>query len=215
MLTLYGNLESGNVYKVRLLLSRLGIPHQRIDVDQVRGEPMSPEFRAINPIGKVPAVRLDDGDVLAESGAILYYLAQGSPLWPDASRDRAEVLRWMFFEQYSHEPAIAVNRYYLRFAGERGGLEERMAENARRGGHALSVMENHLAGNDWFAAGRHTIADIALFAYTHNADEGGFDLAAFAAVRRWIERVQSQPGHIAQLEETSASLPGLLLARKT
>ena len=122
MLTLYGNLECGNVYKVRLLLSQRGIRHQRIDVSQTRGEPQSGTFREINPMGKVPAIRLEDGQILSESGAILYYFAHGSSFFPDDSFEAACVLRWMFFEQYSHEPYIAVNRYILRFADgdERG-----------------------------------------------------------------------------------------------
>jgi glutathione S-transferase len=207
MLTLYGNLESGNVYKVRLLLSVLDMPHRRVEVNQVEGDPMSPEFRAINPIGKVPALRFGDGRVLPESGAILYYLAQGTPFWPDDPWDRTEVLKWMFFEQYSHEPRIAVNRYILRFAPDRAGLEDRVAENARKGAHALAVMETHLATHDWLAAGRYTIADIALYAYTHIADEGGFDLGAYPGIGRWLERVAARPGHIGLMEETSVAAP--------
>ncbi|MGE0719255.1 MAG: glutathione S-transferase family protein [Alphaproteobacteria bacterium] len=204
MLTLYGNLESGNVYKIRLLLAWLGRPHARIEVSQVRGEPMSAAFRAVNPIGKVPAVRLDDGRVLGESGAILHLLAQGTPWWPTDPWDQAQVLRWMFFEQYSHEPAIAVNRYLLRFAGALSPFDrERVALNAARGRHALQVMEDHLAGAAWLAGAGPTIADIALYAYTHVADEGGFDMAAYSSVRRWLGRVEALPGHVAIMEETS------------
>src|SRR6185369_3526377 len=164
MLTLYGNLDSGNVYKVRLLLAQLDIAHRRIDVAQVRGEPASREFRAINPIGKVPAIRFKDGRVLSESGAILYFLARGTALFPDDPWPAAQVLRWMFFEQYSHEPYIAVNRYILRYApeGERARLIDRVPANKARGEHALAVMEHHLSDADWFAAERYTIADIAL-----------------------------------------------------
>jgi len=152
--------------KVRLLLAQLTIPHRRVDVAQFRGEPRTVEFRAINPIGKVPTVQFDDGRVLSGSGAILFYLAHGTSLLPEEPWDVANVLRWMFFEQYSHEPYIAGNTYILRFApeDERTRLVSRVPENHKRGPHALSVMEQHLSANDWFAAGRYTIADIALFA---------------------------------------------------
>jgi glutathione S-transferase len=126
MLTLYGDLDSGNVYKVRLVLAQLGIAYRRVDTTQNRGEPQSPEFRAINPIGKIPTVVFDDGRMLSESGAILFYFAQASPLWPGGDWERAEVLRWMFFEQYGHEPYIAVNRHWK--------LHLPPEELARRGG---------------------------------------------------------------------------------
>ncbi len=212
MVTLYGNLESGNVYKVRLLLARLGIAHVRVEVNQVDGDPKTPEFRAINPIGKVPALRFDDGRVLSESGAILYYLAQGTPMWPDGPWHHAQVLRWMFFEQYSHEPAIAVNRYILNYMADASGQAARVAENAEKGAHALGVMEAQLGAQDWLAAGRHTIADIALYAYTHTANEAGFDLAAYPAIGRWLARIAAQPGHIGQMEETSAAPVERLIA---
>ena len=209
MLTLYGNLDSGNVYKVRLLLAQLDIAHRRIDVAQVRGEPTSREFRAINPIGKVPAIRFEDGRVLSESGAILYMLARGTAFFPDDPWPAAQVLRWMFFEQYSHEPYIAVNRYILRYApeGERARLIDRVPGNKARGDHALAVMEHHLSDTEWFAAGRYTIADIALYAYTNVAEEGGFDLVAYPAGRRCLDRVRAEPRHIGQMEETGATPP--------
>jgi glutathione S-transferase len=205
MLTLYGNLESGNVYKVRLLLAQLGLAHRRVEVNQVRGEPMTAAFRAINPIGKVPALRFADGRLLSESGAILYYLAQGSRFWPAPAWDQAEALRWMFFEQYSHEPCIAVNRYLLRFTDDPGAHAARVEANAVKGHHALSVMEQHLTAQDWFTGETYGIADIALFAYSHVADEGGFDLAGYPALCRWLARVAAQPGHIALLQESSAA----------
>ena len=209
MLTLYGNLESGNVYKVRLLLAQLGIAHKRVDVAQFRGEPRTTKFRAINPIGKVPTVRFDDGRVLSESGAILFYLAHGTWLLPDEPWEMANVLRWMFFEQYSHEPYVAVNGYILRRAPEeeRAHLMARVPENHERGLHALSVMDRHLQANDWFAAGCYTIADIALYAYTHSAGEAGFDLSPYVALGRWLDRVRMQPKHITQMEEDSAMTP--------
>jgi glutathione S-transferase len=202
MLTLYGDLDSGNVYKVRLLLAQLGIAYRRVDTIQNRGEPQSPEFRAINPIGKIPTVMFDDRRMLSESGAILYYFAQGTRVWPDNAWDQGSVLRSMFFEQYSHEPYIAVNRHWrLHFAPEElAKRAERLADNHGRGEQALAVMEQQLSGNDWLAAGRYTIADIALYAYTHTAAEGGFDLAPYPGIRRWLERVRTQPGHIAQMQ---------------
>ena len=204
MLTLYGSLESGNVYKVRLLLAQLGIAHRRIDVDQVRGEPRSEPFRAINPIGKVPALKLDDGRVLSESGAILFYLAQGSPFWPDDAWEQAQVLRWMFFEQYNHEPYIAVNRYLLRFSKDPEAVAERLAVNAVKGEQALETMERHLRDHEWFGAERYALADIALYAYTHVAHEGGFDLAEFPSVMAWLSRARARPGHIGLMQETSS-----------
>lgn len=205
MLTLYGDLDSGNVYKVRLLLAQLGIPYRRIDTTQNRGEPRTPEFRAINPIGKVPALVFDDRRMLSESGAILFYFARDTELFPSDAWDQANVLRWMFFEQYSHEPYIAVNRHLLLHpsSAELSGREERIAANHPRGVQALAVMEQQLRGNDWLAAGRYTIADIALYAYTHSAAQGGFDLAPYHGIRRWL-RVRAQPGHIAQMQEASA-----------
>jgi glutathione S-transferase len=206
MLTLYGDLDSGNVYKVRLVLAQLGIPYRRVDTTQNRGEPGTAEFRAINPIGKIPTIVFDDGRVLSESGAVLFYFAQGTALFPDDSWDRANVLRWMFFEQYSHEPFIAVNRH-LRLhlpQAELARLTDRLADNHGRGNQALAVMEQQLSGTDWLAAGRYTIADIALYAYTHTAADGGFDLGAYPAIRRWLERVRAQPRHVVQMEQEAA-----------
>jgi glutathione S-transferase len=207
MLTLYGDLESGNVYKVRLLLSHLGIPHRRVDVAQMRGEGSHPAFRAVNPIGKVPTLRFEDGRVLSESGAILFYLARETPFAAADPWDQAQMLRWMFFEQYSHEPYIAVNRYILRYApeAERAALMSRVPANHQRGCHALSVMNAHLGANRWFAGGRYTIADIALYAYTHTAEEGGFDLAPYPALSDWLRRVGAQPGYLPQEHEDSAA----------
>jgi glutathione S-transferase len=202
MLTLYGFLRSGNVYKVRLLLAQLGIPHRRIEVSQLTADTARPQFRAINPIGKVPTVVFDDGRMLSESGAILHYLAAGSRFWPEDRWEQAQVLRWMSFEQYSHEPAIAVNRFLRVYTGadDRTGQIE---ANHRRGMHALAVMDAHLAEASWFGADTYSIADIALYAYTHVAGEGGFDLVGFANVRHWLERVRDQPGHILLMQETS------------
>jgi len=203
MLTLYGFLRSGNVYKVRLLLAQLDIPHRRIEVSQLTDDTSRPEFRAINPIGKVPTLVFDDGRMLSESGAILHHLANGTPFWPEDRWQQAQVLRWMFFEQYSYEPAIAVNRFLRVYTGpdDRTGQIE---ANHRRGTHALAVMDDHLAQNEWFGAPRYSVADIALYAYTHVANEGGFGLASFRHIGRWLDRVRYQSGHIRLMQETSA-----------
>jgi glutathione S-transferase len=195
VLKLYDYLESGNGYKVRLLLHQLGIPFERIELDILRGETRTPEFLRLNPNGRIPLLQLDDGTCLAESNAIQWYLAEGTRFLPDDRLGRAQVLQWMFFEQYSHEPYIAV----LRFWTHAGWLEEKAAqvpERRERGLAALGVMERELERCDWFAGGRYSIADIALYAYTHVAEEGGFDLAAFPAVQRWLARVREQPGHV-------------------
>jgi glutathione S-transferase len=211
MLTLYGDLDSGNVYKVRLLLARLGISYRRIDTTQNRGETRTAEFRAINPIGKIPTLVFDDGRKLSESGAILFYFARDTALFPADAWDQASVLRWMFFEQYSHEPYIAVNRHWKLHLPpvEQAELAERIAGNHARGLQALDVMERQLSTNDWLAAGSYTIADIALYAYTHTAGEGGFDLAAFPGVQRWLDRARAQPGHIPKMQEE----PGVAVTR--
>jgi glutathione S-transferase len=203
MLTLYGDLDSGNVYKVRLLLAQLGIAHRRVDTTQNRGETATAEFHAINPIGKIPTIVFDDGRMLSESGAILYFLARDTALFPTDAWDQADVLRWMFFEQYSHEPYIAVNRHWklhLSLA-EQAQLADRMAQNHTRGAQALAVMEQRLANSAWLAAARYTIADIGLYAYTHTANDGGFELAAYPGIRAWLDRVRAQPGHIPQMQE--------------
>ena len=206
MLTLYGDLDSGNVYKVRLLFARLGFAYRRVDTTQNRGETRTPEFLAINPIGKIPTLVFDDGRVLSESGAILYYFARDTVLFPADAWEQANALRWMFFEQYSHEPYIAVNRHWKLHLppAEQNALAERMAANHQRGEQALAVMERQLSASDWLAAGRCTIADIALHAYTHTATDGGFDLARYPGIQTWLGRVASQPGHIAQFDEGSA-----------
>jgi len=206
MLTLYGNLDSGNVYKVTLLLAQLGIPHRLIETLQSRGEPASPEFRAINPIGKMPTIVFDDGRMLSESGAILFYFAQGTRLLTADPWGQANVLRWMFFEQYSHEPCIAVNRHWKLHspAAELARLAERIADNHARGNQALAVMEQRLSGNDWLAGDSYSIADIALYAYTHSAADGGFDLNGYPGIGRWLAGVRDQPGHIDQFDQSSA-----------
>ena len=195
---LHDNLSSGNGYKVRLLLAQLGLPFERVEYDIDRGETRTPGFlESVNPNGRIPVLQTDEGELLAESGAILFYLAEGTPFLPEGRLDRAHVLRWMFFEQYSHEPNVATPRYWATHGVEMTEERRLSLPTKRRLGHAaLGVMEGHLGRNDFFVGGRYTVADIALYAYTHVAYEGGFDLAGYPAVRAWIGRVASQPGHI-------------------
>jgi len=203
MLRLYDYGESGNCYKVRLLLSQLGEPFERVDLDILQGETRTPEFLAKNPNRRVPVVEWPDGRRLAESDAILWYLAEGTPLLSTDRWERAQVLQWLFFEQYSHEPYIAVVRFW-HFSGAIGKNRQALAEKMERGYHALDVIEEHLSTRSFFVGERYTIADIALYAYTHVASEGEFDLGRFAAVRAWLERVRSQPGHVTITEEVAS-----------
>ena len=195
MLRLYDFLDSGNGYKVRLLLHQLEIPYERVELDITRGQTRTPDFLARNRNGRIPTLELEDGTALAESNAIQFYLAEGTPFLPAGRIERAQVLQWMFFEQYSHEPYIAVVRFWCH-TGEAEKRPDEVAARRQRGYDALAVMEDHLHHRDFFAAGRYTIADIALYAYTHVAHEGGFDLAPFTAVNAWLARVRSQPRHI-------------------
>jgi glutathione S-transferase len=195
MLRLYDYLESGNAYKVRLLLTQLGLPFERIEMDILKGATRTPEFLAKNPNGRIPCLELEDGTFLWESNAIQFYLAEGTPFLPADRLERAQVLQWMFFEQYSHEPYIAVVRFW-HFAGMVEKNRAQLAERVERGYAALGVMESHLAKHDFFVGGRYSIADIALYAYTHVAEEGRFELGRFPAIGRWLERVRSQPRHI-------------------
>jgi glutathione S-transferase len=196
MLTLFGNLESGNVHKVQMILHLVGEPYRRVDVAQTRGEPASTEFRSINPIGKVPAILFDDGDILSESGAILYFFGKETDLWPGERRRQSEVLRWLFFEQYSHEPSLSVIRYLKHF-----GTVERAAEKIRdlepRALHALGVMEQRLEKNDWLACEACTLADYALYPYTRMMDDSGFRPDDFPAVNRWFTRIEDRPNFVA------------------
>jgi glutathione S-transferase len=196
MLTLYDFLESGNGYKVRLLLHQLGIPFERIELDINAGATRTPEFLALNPNGRIPLLVLDDGTTLAESNAIQFYLAEDTPFLPADRLERARVLQWMFFEQYSHEPYIAVVRAWTHWPSRAPADRAEFDARRSRGYDALTVMEAHLHHRDFFAAGRYTIADIALYAYTHVAHEGGFDLEPYPAVSAWLARVKSQPRHI-------------------
>jgi glutathione S-transferase len=191
---LYESGISGNCYKVRLLFAHLGVAYERREVDVFDRSDRAAILGALNPAQRVPTLVLGDGRALAESGAILHYFAEGTPYLPSERFERAQVLQWMFFEQYSHEPNIAVARFWAH-AGITPAPAE--AEAKRRGGvAALAAMNAHLARRTFFVGERYCIADIALYAYTHVAAEGGFDLAPYKAVREWVERVRRQPGHI-------------------
>ena len=198
MIRLHDNLSSGNGYKVRLLLAQLDIPFERVEYDIDAGDTRAPEFlQKVNPNGRVLVLELDDGATLPESNAILFYLAENTPFLPEGRLERAQVLRWMFFEQYSHEPNVATPRFWITHHVEMTEERRLSLETKRKLGYAaLNVMENHLASNDYFVADRCTVADIALYAYTHVANEGGFDLEGFPAVRAWLERVAAQPGYV-------------------
>jgi glutathione S-transferase len=189
---------SGNCYKVRLAARQLGVDLTLRNYELLEGATRKPEFLAKNPNGRVPLLEFEDGRMLAESDAILWYLSEGTRLLPEERWGHAEVLQWMFFEQYSHEPYIAVARFWLAYAPKEL-LEPRrhlIPEWHAKGNAALAVMQTHLARRDWFAAGRYSIADIALYGYTHCAAEGGFDLGKYPAVGAWLERVASEPGHV-------------------
>ena len=196
MLTVYGMADSGNCYKVKLALEQLELPYRWVEVSTAKGETRTQEFLARNPNGQVPTVQLEDGQYLPESGAILCYLAEGTPLLPAERLARARVLQWMFFEQYSHEPCIAVARAILRYQPPDSPRRAELPRLQERGHKALGVMQQHLAREPFFAGGRYSIADIALYAYTHCAADGGFELARYPAIVAWLARVRAQPRHV-------------------
>jgi len=191
---LYDSNVSGNCYKVRLLLAHLGLEYERYPLDVVDRSNRTEVLGDLNPGLRVPTLVLDDGRALGESGAILWYLGDGTEYVPSDPYDRAKVLQWMFFEQYSHEPYVAVARFWLT-----KGIAidpKALAERQRVGYLALDALDTHLAGHEFLVGEGYSIADIALYAYTHVADEGGFDLGGYPAIRRWLGRVAAQPGHV-------------------
>jgi glutathione S-transferase len=197
MTILYDNLSSGNAYKVRLILHKLGLPYTRIEMDIDTGATRTTDFLKLNPDGRVPLLVLDDGTTLPESNAILAFLAKGTDLLPEGAIDFAQTLRWLFWEQYSHEPNIATVRYWITHKVEMTPYRKLAIDDKRaRGVAALGVMETHLATHDFFVAESFTITDIALYAYTHVAEEGGFDLGPYPALRGWLARVAAQDRHI-------------------
>ena len=195
-MVLFDSPVSGNCYKVRLLAAHLGLSYETRDVDVVDRSGRDELLGGLNPAQRVPTLVLDDGRPLAESNAILWYLGEGTRFVPDERLERARVLQWMFFEQYDHEPAIAVARFLKAYSGRPEAFEERADDLLARGRRALAAMEAHLAGRKWLVGDAMTIADICLYAYTHAAAEGGFELEPYPAVRAWVDRVAAQPGHI-------------------
>jgi glutathione S-transferase len=190
----YGLRSSGNCYKLQHLLGLLDRPYRWVDTDSMNGATRTPEFLALNPNGKVPLLVLEDGRRLAESNAILCYLADGTPYLPADPWERARTLQWMFFEQYSHEPYVAVARSVRRWLPAGHPRHAELPRLMERGAQAFDVMEDHLAGEAFFSGGAFGIADIALFAYTHCAADGGFDLSRWPHITAWLERVRAQPG---------------------
>ena len=208
MLRLYDNRLSGNGYKPRLLMAHLGLGYERIELDIMTGETRTPAFLALNPNGRIPLLVLEDGACLAESNAILCYLAEGSRFLPAGRVERALALQWLFFEQYSHEPNIAVARHWIQHS-DMTELQRAQLPAKQEGGHAaLAVMERNLGGANWFGGSAMTVADIALYAYTHVADEGGFDLSGYPAITDWLARVAAQPGHVPMLPAPEGVVEG-------
>ena len=193
---LYDSAVSGNCYKVRLLLAHLGIPYERRELSVVDRSNRDEILGGLNPAQRVPTLILDDGRPLGESGAILWYFGEGTEFVPDDLYERAQMLQWMFFEQYDHEPAIAVTRFWLKYSGRPEDFAERIEERTAAGHRALAAMERHLEGREFLVGERQSLADIALYAYTHVADEGGFDLGGYPAIQPWLERVAAIPGHV-------------------
>ncbi len=196
MLKLYEYAPSGNCYKIRLLLTQLDIPFERIHLDIVKGETRTPEFLQKNPNGKIPLLEIEPGQYLPESNAIIYYLSQNTPFFPTDVFEQAQVMQWMFFEQYSHEPNIATARYWMSVLRKAEEYQEALQQKRKLGDQALAVMEQHLQQHSFFVGNSYTIADICLFAYTHVANEGGFNLTQFPAIQNWIKRVKQQPKYI-------------------
>jgi glutathione S-transferase len=195
-MVLYNSAVSGNCYKVRLLLAHLGHPYETVDVSVVDRANRPELLGELNPALRVPTVVLDDGRPLAESNAILWYFGEGTRYVPEDPYFRAQVLQWMFFEQYSHEPYIAVVRFWLAYSGTPERFADQIPDRMKSGYAALDAMESHLAGKSFLVGEQYTLADIALYAYTHVAHEGGFILDRFPAIRAWLGRVAAQPGHV-------------------
>jgi len=205
MPTLYQDPRSGNCYKAVLTAAHLGLPLKTVDIEVVSGVTRMPDFLAKNPNGRVPTLELDDGRFLPESNAIIWYLAEGSPLIPADRFDRARMLQWMCFEQYSHEPYIAVARFWMTFVPKEKLREKEhlIPEWHAKGNAALAVMEDRLNKRDWFAGGAYSLADIALYAYTHCAGEGGFDLTKYPAVAAWLARVAATKNFVKMAAKVS------------
>jgi glutathione S-transferase len=196
-LKIYGDIRSGNCYKLKLLAALLQLEYAWVHVDVLKGETRSSNFLTRNPNGKIPVLELDDGRCLSESNAILIFLARGSSFLPDTAFENARVMQWLFFEQYSHEPYIAVARFIAKFLGMPAERQAEFASKQAGGCKALGIMDAQLQKTPFIAGHSHTIADIALYAYTHVANEGGFDLSELPAINTWLDRIASQPNHVA------------------
>ena len=201
-MTVHGDSRSGNCHKIKLLMAALGnADYDWVEVDILAGDTTKPEFLALNPLGKIPVLEMPDGRVLKESNAILFYLAQGSDLFPDDPYLQAQVMQWCFFEQYSHEPYIATSRFIVQYLGNPPERRAELEQKRGKGEKALQLMEGHLekihqSGGKFFVGGQYSIADIALFAYTHVADEGGFSLEPYPSIREWIAQVEATSGFV-------------------
>jgi glutathione S-transferase len=195
-LKIYGDSRSGNCYKIQLLCAEMGTEYDWQEVDILAGDTRTPEFLAMNANGRIPLLALPDGRYLPESNAILFYLADGSEFFAGSAYTRAEMLQWMFFEQYSHEPNIATSRFIIKYLGNPPERQANIEEKKSGGYQALGVMEQQLLSHPFIAGETYTIADIALFAYTHVADEGGFSLQDYPAIRGWIERITERPNYV-------------------
>ncbi|MGH8629534.1 MAG: glutathione S-transferase family protein [Burkholderiales bacterium] len=207
MLKLYGMTGSGNCYKPALLMRQLGVPFDWVEISTLKGETRTPEFLARNPNGKVPLLEVTDhGETraLAESNAMLCYLAEGTHLLPDDRWPRAQVLQWLFFEQYSHEPYVATVRFWVKYMNKQDEWKGKIAEAMKKGYAALGVMDQQLARTPFLTGSTYTIADIALYAYTHVAHQGGYSLERYPATRAWLERVERQPGYV-RMADVAAS----------
>lgn len=195
-LKIYGDSRSGNCYKIQLLCAELGIEYDWEEVDILAGDTRTPQFLAMNANGRIPLLALPDGRYLAESNAILFYLADGSEYFAGDAYARADVLRWMFFEQYSHEPFIATSRFIVKYLGSPADRRASLEEKKAGGNAALAIMEQQLRRHPFITGDNFNLADIALFAYTHVAGEGGFDLGEYPAIREWIERIMERPNYV-------------------
>ncbi|VEP12711.1 Glutathione S-transferase [Hyella patelloides LEGE 07179] len=193
----YGDVFSGNCYKVKLLLHQLQKPYEWIPVDILQQESRTAAFLQRNPNGKIPVLEFASQEYLFESNAIMYFLSEGTDFLPNTRLQRSQVLQWLFFEQYSHEPYIASSRYLIRYLKGAEKYKTVLEEKSKPGYAALDVMEQHLSRNQFFVGNKYTIADIGLYAYTHVAEEGGFDLSRYSAIKSWFAKIESQPHYIA------------------
>ncbi len=196
-LLIYGDSRSGNCYKLQMLCAELELQYEWREVNILKGETHTPEFLGMNPNGKIPLLIVNGNYCLPESNAIMCYLADGHELTGNERRSRADVLSWMFFEQYSHEPYVATARFIIKYLGNPPDRRAVLEEKQQGGYRALNIMEQRLAETEYFAGDAFTLADIALFAYTHVADEGGFDLASYTAINTWMERIRARPAFVA------------------